>query len=171
MPAHLTLRRNHRRPYLMEAGSTPGALRVALVVRTPDGQPVHPECERATRDAGKLMIELGHRVEETQLGSCRRVRSGIPGRDRRQHTGRHRTLFAKDRASQPSPEEFEKITWMFFESGAKVSASDYAQAVLAIHRTGRQVARWFDNYDVMLSPTLAELPAKIGVAGYEHGRS
>jgi len=56
------------RPYLMEVGSTPGALRVALVVDTPDGQTVHPECERATRDAAKLMIELGHRVEETQLG-------------------------------------------------------------------------------------------------------
>jgi Asp-tRNA(Asn)/Glu-tRNA(Gln) amidotransferase A subunit family amidase len=151
------------RPYLMEVGSAPGALRVALVVSTPDGQSVHPECERAARDAAKLMTELGHRVEETQLGGLplefgSAFRVVIGGNIRAAVE-----LYSQKIGKKPLPEEFEKITWMFFESGAKVSASDYAQAVIAIHRTGRQVARWFDNYDVILSPTLAELPAKIGL--------
>jgi amidase len=151
------------RPYLMEVGSTPGALRVALVVGTPEGHAVHPECERAARDAAKLMTELGHHVEETQLGGLPAefgpaFRVIIGGNIRAAIE-----LYSQKIGRKPTPEEFEKITWMFFESGAKVSASDYALAVIAVHRTGRQVARWFDNYDLILSPTLAELPAKIGL--------
>jgi Asp-tRNA(Asn)/Glu-tRNA(Gln) amidotransferase A subunit family amidase len=147
----------------VEAGSAPGGLRVALVVRTPDGQPVHAECERAARDAGKLLAQLGHHVEETALGQ---LPEEFGPAFRIVIAGNIRTaieLYANKIGRQPSPEEFEKITWMFFESGAKASAADYARAVLAIHRTGRQVARWFENYDIVLSPTLAELPAKIGV--------
>jgi Asp-tRNA(Asn)/Glu-tRNA(Gln) amidotransferase A subunit family amidase len=151
------------RSFLTEAGLAPGALRIALVTRTPEGKPVHAECERAARDAGSLMAALGHHVEEAELG-------GLPEEFgpafRIVIGGNIRTvveLYANKIGRQPTPEEFEKITWMFFESGAKASAADYARAVLAIHRTGRQVARWFDNYDIVLSPTLADLPAKIGV--------
>ena len=50
-----------------------------------------------------------------------------------------------------------------FESGVQASAADYARAVLAIHRTGRMVAGFFERYDVLLTPTLPQPPQKLGV--------
>ena len=44
-----------------------------------------------------------------------------------------------------------------------VSGEDYVMAVQAIHRIGRQVARFFLDYDVMLTPTLARPPLPLGV--------
>ena len=39
----------------------------------------------------------------------------------------------------------------------------YLEAVGEIHAFGRQMARWFDGrYDILLSATLAEPPAKVG---------
>ena len=64
---------------------------------------------------------------------------------------------------QPLAEEFETATWMFFESGAKASAADYARAVTTIHRIGRQIARLFQTHDLLVTPTLPKPPQKIGV--------
>jgi amidase len=46
--------------------------------------------------------------------------------------------------------------------GSQVSASDYALAIHQLHSVSREVARFFVNYDVYLTPTLAELPVPIG---------
>jgi Asp-tRNA(Asn)/Glu-tRNA(Gln) amidotransferase A subunit family amidase len=64
---------------------------------------------------------------------------------------------------QPQTGDLEGVTAAMFEAGAKASAADYARAVLTIHRTGRVVARWFESFDVLLSPTLSEPPKKLGV--------
>ena len=79
-------------------------------------------------------------------------------------------LYAARLGANPVPEDLEKITRISFEAGAKASAADYAQAVIVHHATGRQIARWFDRYDVVLTPTLAEPPWKLGVLRHdEHG--
>ena len=48
------------------------------------------------------------------------------------------------------------------EAGA-MSAEAYAAAVQAIHRHSRRMATFHRTYDVLLSPTLATPPAKLGI--------
>ena len=152
-----------RQPYASELGAHPGPLRVALGTRTPAGEKVAPDCERAVTQTAHLLEEMGHRVEEASLDFvpeelapgfrlviAGNVRAGIDA-------------YAQQTGRKPTPAEFEKVTWMFFESGAKGSAADYARAVMAIHRTGRMVGRFFEGYDLLLTPTLARPPEKLGV--------
>src|SRR5437879_40913 len=55
-----------QRPYVEEAGTSPGSLRIA-VTRTPrGGQTVHPDYAAAADDAIALLTGLGHHVEETR---------------------------------------------------------------------------------------------------------
>jgi amidase/6-aminohexanoate-cyclic-dimer hydrolase len=150
------------RPYLSEVGADPGKLRVGLALRGPHGQDIDPECEVAAKDTAKLLESLGHRVEEIQL-------TGIPeefGAGFRVVIGGNtRTaieLYAAKVGRQPQEADFEKITWLLMEGGMKASAADYARAVLMLHRTGRAVARWFEQYDVILSPTLPLPPQPLG---------
>jgi amidase/6-aminohexanoate-cyclic-dimer hydrolase len=151
------------RPYLAELDMPVGALRIGLALRTPGGEAVDPECERAARDAARLCESLGHRVDEVRL-------DGIPeefgAAFRVVIAGNVRVaveLHAAKIGRQPQAGDLEGVTAAMFDAGAKASAADYARAVLIIHKTGRAVARWFDTVDVLLSPTLTEPPRKLGV--------
>src|SRR4051795_2225995 len=51
-------------PFAATAGREPGRLRVAVTVSPPLDVPVAPARAQAARDAGELLAELGHHVEE-----------------------------------------------------------------------------------------------------------
>jgi amidase/6-aminohexanoate-cyclic-dimer hydrolase len=151
------------RPYLSELSAPVGPLRIGLALRTPAGETVDPECERAAREAARLCESLGHRVEEVRLegmpeefGAAFRV---IIAGNIRAAVEAHAAKLGR----QPQPGDLEGVTAAMFDAGAKASAADYARAVLTIHKTGRAVARWFESADVLLSPTLTEPPRKLGV--------
>jgi amidase/6-aminohexanoate-cyclic-dimer hydrolase len=151
------------RSFLEELGAASAPLRIGLATRTPAGEAVDPECERAARDAAQLLSELGHHVEEASLAT---VEAGFGAAFRVIIAGNQRATIdahAQKLGRPPAPDELEKVTWIFFESGAKASAADYVRAVTAMHRAGRQVARLFERCDMLLTPTLPKPPQRLGV--------
>jgi len=58
--------------------------------------------------------------------------------------------------------EFEPATWALGLLGRQISAGEYAGALRALQRAARQVAAFFEKYDVLLTPTLATPPMEIG---------
>jgi amidase len=54
------------------------------------------------------------------------------------------------------------VTWAWSEDARQFSASDYAGAITAVHRTGRVVGRFFTGYDILLTPTMCTPPHKLG---------
>jgi amidase len=149
-------------PFLAAVGAAGAPLRTALVTRTPAGEAIDPECERAARDTAAVLQGLGHHVDEIDL-------SGL------EHFGpAFRVIIAGNvcvaielqavrTGRQPSPDDLEKVTWAMFEAGARASAADYARAVITLHRTGRQLAALFQTHDLILSPTLPKPPQRLGV--------
>jgi Asp-tRNA(Asn)/Glu-tRNA(Gln) amidotransferase A subunit family amidase len=151
------------RPYLDELERAPGRLRVGLATRTPAGETVHPECERAAREAAQLLSGFGHDVEEFTLsgvgadfGAAFRV---IIGGNIRAAVD----MYAARLGREPGPDDLENITRVSYVAGGKASAADLARAIIVHHATGRRIAAWFDRYDVVLTPTLAEPPWKLGI--------
>ena len=63
----------------------------------------------------------------------------------------------------PAAEDVERATWALARIGEKVSGSAYVAAVQTLHGIGRQVARFFGDHDVLLTPMLAQPPIAIGV--------
>jgi amidase len=150
-------------PYSSELGADPGRLRIALATRTPAGEKIAPDCERAVMETARLLEQMGHRVDEATLDF---VPEELAPGFRLVIAGNTRAAieaYAAKIGREPTPQAFEKVTWMFFELGATASAADYARGVLAIHRTGRMVARFFERYDMLLTPTLPRPPEKLGV--------
>jgi len=150
-------------PYSSEVGATLGPLRIALATRTPAGEKIAPECEQAVMQTARLLEEMGHRIEQTDLDFVPEelgpgFRMVIAG-----NTRAAIDLHAAKTGNRPGPEKFEKVTWALFEAGARASAAEYARAVLAVHRTGRMVGRFFERHDVLLAPTLPRPPEKLGV--------
>lgn len=149
-------------PFLAAMGGAGPSLRVGLITRTATDEPIDPECERGVRDAARMLEGLGHRVEASSLTG---IEAGFGPAFRVIIAGNTRAAIEAHAARvgrQPSPDELEKVTWAMFEGGARASAADYARAVAAVHRSGRQLAGMFETYDLLLSPTLPKPPQPIG---------
>ncbi len=63
---------------------------------------------------------------------------------------------------KPAPDQFEELTWALAEQGRAISGAGYLLAVNSLQGIARQVARFLLNYDVLLTPTVAEPPLPLG---------
>ena len=66
-----------------------------------------------------------------------------------------------------TPGAFEPATWAAGLIGGAIPAPDLACALDRLKLTGRQVAPFFEKYDVLLTPSLACPPLKIGALRIE----
>ena len=151
-----------RRPFLQEVGADPGRLRVAFSAESRMGTPVAPECVEAVEATAKLLEELGHEVEH-----------GVPDYDDRAFQSAFTTIWFSNLAAtvdglsqvigRPVVEEdLEPFTWSLRCRGATHTAAEYVAAVAEIQMASRRVARFFDRYDVWLTPTVASPPPSLG---------
>ena len=150
------------RPFLGEIGADPGRLRIALMTTMLDGPSVHADCVAAAERAARLCESLGHDVEPASLPVTPAIFRGATGVIICANL--RNTLEQRGRAlgREPRPEDVERITWTMAEKGRHHSASDYAAAVQTLHGIGRQLAPFFARYDVLITPTLAQPPVKLG---------
>jgi amidase len=148
--------------YLAEVGADPGRLRVALQLAPLSGSPVDAECVAAARDAAQLLAGLGHSVEEARLpgnmeqlgtASWALVATGVSATLHRRAAVLGRPLREDD---------VEPVTWRAVRHAATLSALDHANALLTIHQHGRRMAAFHERYDVVLSPTLGQVPVPLG---------
>jgi Asp-tRNA(Asn)/Glu-tRNA(Gln) amidotransferase A subunit family amidase len=60
-------------------------------------------------------------------------------------------------------DDVERMVWDRVKDARAFSASDYAMATRIVHLVGRQVARFMERYDLILTPTMAAPPRPLGV--------
>ncbi len=143
------------RPFVDEVGTDPGPLRIGLSTQTANGVPVDPICVEAVQDAARLLESLGHRVEEAspEVGDADEV------------TGSFITLFQSSTSLWQGLidlETVEPLTRALAENNAGTSATEYVNAVVALHALSRKVVAFWDDYDLLLTPTLAMPPVPVG---------
>jgi len=151
------------RPFLEEVGRDPGRLRIALTTTPRLAGPVDPECAEAVRGAAKLCASLGHHIEEARP----EFDEAAWGQASRTIVVASLTFTLETRAAalgRPlSQDDVERITWERVQEARAFSAADYARAIHTVHRTGRAVARFLEQYDILLTPTMAKPPHPLGV--------
>jgi amidase/6-aminohexanoate-cyclic-dimer hydrolase len=60
-------------------------------------------------------------------------------------------------------DDVEIVTWRFAERGAVTSAPQYLRALWTRRIIGDRLAAFFADYDVLLTPTMAQPPPRLGV--------
>ncbi len=150
------------RPFLEEVGRPPGSLQIAFTTIPPSGLPVDPECRKAVLETAKLCEDLGHKVEENRpmidpetlgRGVLQIINVSTAAVIERRLRELGRSLIADD---------LESVTRRTYENGKKLTALDYYQAVQTLHRVSREVAPFFQRYDILLSPVLLKPPVPLG---------
>lgn len=150
------------RPFIEEVGADPGHLRIAFTTQTMTNTPVHADCIAAVEDAARLCADLGHEVVEDapEIDGAMMVQAFMAI----WAAGCAWTVDGIARASgvKPVEEDYEPFTWAMYQMAEQVSASDYLLAWQGLQGAARKGARFMLDYDVWLTPTLAEPPVPIG---------
>ncbi len=141
--------------YLAHADRSPVRLRVARFASPPigDGR-VHPQCLEAYERTSALLADLGHDVEDVDLD--------LPDAT----LAVFETVWSVGAASWPLvPErepELRPLTRWLRARGSGTSGPGYAQALVGMRQAAASVLRDLAAYDVVLTPTLAQPPARVG---------
>ena len=144
------------------AATAPAPLRVAVMTSSPTGSVVDAECVAAVGATATLCESLGHHVEDAALA--------VDGDAFVAHfvnqwaCGNAWALEDWEaRVGRPAHEgDLEPLSWALVELGRSVHGGQYLRSVQELQRISRGIAEYFEGIDVLLTPTLAELPAPLG---------
>ncbi len=149
-------------PYLADAATEPRRLRIAFTSDPILGSSVHEDCARAVRDAAALLEELGHEVVEA-----------TPEVDAAPFSRAFLLLVAAELGAdlddaealigrRAHRREVEAPSWALALLSRAFSAREYASALRVLERAGRRIGPFFEEYDVLVTPTLAAPPPRVG---------
>lgn len=148
-------------PFLKEVGKKPGKLKIAFSTKPMLGKNVHPDCVRGVEDSD-FAKKLGHEVVED-----------APAINGEEFSFRFLTVLAgqiradieeaaEAAGKKVSPDDFDITTFGTGLFGTILKASDYARAMRYLQTVSREIGRFFEQYDVLLTPVLSQPPVKIG---------
>ncbi|MFK7977397.1 MAG: amidase [Halioglobus sp.] len=151
------------RPFLEAMSAKPGKLRIALMREPLLPLPVDSACRDAVDAAARLCESLGHRVSEDQptldamelwqtLGQVSNVLVAGKIAAREQQLGR-----------SAGKNDIEPANLRSLADGRKIDAVSHSRARGILHKASRQLDAFMVNYDLILSPTLALVPPRLGV--------
>ncbi len=150
------------RPYLEEAGTEPPRLRIAFNTHPLLGGAVHADCITAVHRTVELLRSLGHTADEA-----------LPSFDGRAFARNFMLMVAGecrgdiDEAARLSGRTataagFEPTTWALGLLGRTLSAADFVTATRALQSDARRIGRFFTEWDLLLTPTVASPPPPVG---------
>jgi amidase len=150
------------RPYVEEIRREPGLLRIAFNLHSPIGTAVHPENEKAVLKTALMLRRLGHEVDEA-----------APDLDGQALARSYLTMLYGEVAADlkdlglvlgraARPQDVETATWTIGLLGRWESAASMAGARRLWGRAARAMGRFHESYDLYLTPTTAQPPARIG---------
>jgi amidase len=138
----------------------PDRLRVGFLRKPVGGAILDPVLEGAIERTAKLLEELGHRVEEAAPDYDAAALDAAFWRVMCANTFTNIQLRAAGRV--PATDDLEPVTRLYAERGRAVTADEYIRSVQIFHRTGRQLGKFFETYDVLLSTTIARTSLPLG---------
>ncbi|MFT7597961.1 MAG: amidase [Acidimicrobiales bacterium] len=145
--------------YMSHVGADPGRLRVGVLASVPYAE-THAECLAAVEKTTALLDSLGHAVDtdahpevldrlDYLFDYIRVIRvSGATVLEE-----------LSSELNRPwSADDVEDGTWQNYQRGLKVTAPDYASSLSRLHFFTQDVVGWWDDFDVLVTPTLATPP-------------
>ncbi|MVW72965.1 MULTISPECIES: amidase [unclassified Bordetella] len=138
-------------------------LRIGVWRETFGGVTTDPEVSAALEKTVQICKDLGHEI----------VDLNIPEFDYQSYIKAHTNVLAgnivnsveaKLQASGQtlSTSDLERAIYTGYEYGKTLSARDYIEAVNTFHAVGRLMSGWMQSIDILMTPALCKLPAKLG---------
>lgn len=148
--------------YLGDLMKKPKKLRIAWTDKPWNNAPVDKECNLELYKTIKLCQDLGHNLyeaspvinpEQQLLATLRIWASNLSHSVEKIKKGLNRL---------PSSKNMEASNWAIYQLGQTITASELLEAFEINNFVSRTVGEFFTEYDILLTPTIAQLPWEIG---------
>lgn len=151
------------RPYVQELDAAPGRLRIGFTDQPWSGVPVDAEVRAGLRKTAERLAALGHHVEEAR-----------PVIDYQQFIDATHIIWCANVATwvdqialltgrKVDDTTLEATTLACWKEGRAFKASDLLGALAVCNLVCRQVAVFYRDHDLLLTPTVAQQPLPLGV--------
>ncbi|WP_078624050.1 amidase [Streptomyces monomycini] len=152
------------RPYAEEVSRHPGSLRIGVLPQAWGGRRTTAPVADALSRTVRLLEALGHRVEEVTVGLGVGWEEFVLANARLFTVNLAASVDALAAAfGRPvDSSTLEPATLAGHHYGQRVSGPQFVTALTVRNQVARSLARYFDAYDVLLTPTLPELPVPLG---------
>lgn len=150
------------RRYAEEPGRPPGRLRIGTFLGNAS-YPGGADARAALEGCAKLLSSLGHDVHDgypkeldhDELGHMLAISVAA--------SVAHELATIEQLTGKPVPEDgVEPATWAFAERGRALPVTDYLANLDAMHRYAHRLAAWWNENDLLVTPTMSEPPPAIG---------
>ena len=148
--------------FINEVEKEPEPLRIAWTAKPFFSDSVEPDCVTGLEETRQLCGELGHEVEEALpkldympiaqafvTVVCSETKAMIEQAE-------------KDLGRKASYKDFEDETLVCALLGRQCRGSDLSKALNLIQTAGREIGRFFEKHDILLTPTAAAPPLPLG---------
>jgi len=147
--------------FASDVGADPGTLRIGVRVPSAITPTPHLEAYAAVEAATRVLTDLGHHVEELPEA---------PYDDAAVAKDFLLTWFVymawevaeAKRLTGAGDDAFERDTLIMAALGRATSSVDYVDTVQRRHEHSHRLTTFFESYDLLLTPTMATPPPKIG---------
>ncbi|GIX40816.1 MAG: amidase [Leptospiraceae bacterium] len=150
------------KPYIEAIKKPPKQLKIAISTESPIHRDIHPECINAVKEAAKLCENLGHIIEYNK-----------PNIDGEQLAKSYMMLYFGEVAAEflyyknlygkkAKFSNFEISTRVLNLLGNTYKAGDFVYTLRYWNEVSREIGKFFTKYDIWITPTTAQPPAKIG---------
>jgi amidase len=140
------------------ARTPPGKLRIAFSTKPPAPGPVSNEIKQAVHDTAEVLRSLGHDVREQNPSWGLQLPAFLP---------RYLAGIRDDANRMAHPDRLEQRTRWLVKWGERLRKRPLRSALKAEHGHARHLSGLFEDFDVLMMPTLARLPVE---AGKWHGK-
>jgi len=152
------------RPFAVAAALTPGPLRVGLMKVAPRDGDLAPDALAAVVGTAHALEALGHHVEESHppaLDDVAVVQAYVTVV--MCNVARALDSWGEKGGRPIEQADVEPLTWALAERGRATTAPELLASIEFVHGFGRKLAAWWgEGFDLLLTPTQASPPPKIG---------
>ena len=149
------------RPFVEEVGRDAAGMKVAVVREAWFGVETHPDCLEAVDSAAGLCRKLGLEVEEASLPIPRALLDA----DMQiiYSNARETVELVEQSLGRPATGEDVEKNNLAMARRDRSTGAGYVRALNGIHALGRLVARFFLDFDLLLTPTMPVPPMPLGL--------
>ena len=154
-----------RHPFSESVTWDPGRLRIALSTHAFSDAATDEQVRLATVRVAETLEWIGHRV--TEASPAVNADDLLDGEMLAVYASGSAMLRAPRR---PDPALLEGMSRRVLEETARATALDVMASIDAQHRVTRTIGEFFATFDLLVTPTLGQLPARHGTLDYDSDR-
>lgn len=151
--------------FLAQVGRDPGRLRIGVLDTPWNGATVDSEIRDATQRVARELEALGHRVDVVQAPLGLSWEAFVDANANIWCASLVRWIehLASSTGRPIDQRTLEPATLACYAFGEQSRGVDFAAALEVRNSIARQVAMWFESIDILLTPTLPQLPQAVGI--------